>query len=67
LLIKPAVWALLCQEINEPDPFSRWWDLTATRFYHDSVPDIVKVQRRIFGLGGVLADVALQERRNAKV
>lgn len=29
---------------------SHWRDLTATRFYHDSAPDIVKTQARIFGL-----------------
>jgi hypothetical protein len=33
-----------------------WRDLTATRFYCDSVPDIVDTQRRIFGLGAASND-----------
>lgn len=28
-----------------------WRDLTATRFYHDSVPGIVGVLRQVYGLG----------------
>lgn len=30
---------------------NHWRNLTASRFYHDSVPDIVSVQQRIFGRG----------------
>ncbi len=30
---------------------THWRDLTATRFYHDSAPEIVNVLRQVYGLG----------------